>query len=80
MDFHDLAARLECTIDPALLGPQITRDDVRKLAVTVTHVLLDAMADNAEDECHAEYLELVRAGIMEGVMLSDVFSESRNAH
>ena len=67
-------------VDPALLGEDITQDEVRQLAATVAYIILDAMADGVVDEHREAYLELARAGIVEGVMLSDCESSASDAH
>ena len=81
--FNDLVGsvgRLQQQVDPALLGEEITQDEVRQLAATVAYIILDAMADGVVDEHREAYLELARAGIVEGVMLSDCESSASNAH
>ena len=69
--FIDLVGRLQQQVDPALLSEDLTRDEVRQLAATVAYIILEAMADGVVDEHREAYLELARAGIVEGVMLSD---------
>ena len=78
--FNDLVGRLQQQVDPALLGEDITQDEVRQLAATVAYIILDAMADGVVDEHREAYLELARAGIVEGVMLSDCESSASDAH
>ena len=78
--FIDLVERLQQQVDPALLGEDITQDEVRQLAATVAYIILDAMADGVVDEHREAYLELARAGIVEGVMLSDCESSASRAH
>ena len=81
MEFYvDLVSRLEAQIDPALLADNVTPDDVRYLAATVAHIILDSMAENIADEDREQYLELARAGIVEGVMLSDCEGSESHAH
>ena len=78
--FIDLVARLQQQVDPSLLGEDITQDEVRQLAATVAYIILDAMADGVVDEHREAYLELARAGIVEGVMLSDCEGSASRAH
>ena len=78
--FSDLEGRLRKQIDPALLGEDVSRDEVRQLAATVAYVILDTMADGVVDEDREAYLELARAGIVEGVMLSDCEDSAAHAH
>jgi hypothetical protein len=78
--FNDLVGRLQQQVDPALLGEEITQDEVRQLAATVAYIILDAMADGVVDEHREAYLELARAGIVEGVMLSDCEGSESHAH
>ena len=81
MEFYvDLVSRLEAQIDPALLADNVSPDDVRYLAAAVAHVILDSMAENIADEDREQYLELARAGIVEGVMLSDCEGSESHAH
>ena len=83
--FNDLVGsvgRLQQQVDPALLGEEITQGEVRQLAATVAfiNIILDAMADGVMDEHREAYLELARAGIVEGVMLSDCDGPASHAH
>ena len=78
--FVDLVGRLQQQVDPALLGEDITQDEVRQLAASVAYIILEAMADGVVDEHREAYLELARAGIVEGVMLSDCEGSASCAH
>ena len=78
--FIDLVGRLQQQVDPALLSEDLTQDEVRQLAATVAYIILEAMADGVVDEHREAYLELARAGIVEGVMLSDSEGSASRAH